>query len=87
MTAELVAIVVVALSVAAIVLLVLAPWRNPRRDALGEEDYLALLAGEQPGESAGEDRDEERGEGLGGSADGRDDGGESGPSAGDVAIP
>ncbi len=48
MSDETVVVVVVAIAVLLIVVAVLAPWRSPRRDALDEEDYYALMAGEEP---------------------------------------
>lgn len=68
-------VAVVAGSVFVLLVLVLAPWRGLSRDSLDEEDYYALMAGEDlSDESASSSPRPERE-------------GEEGPGLGDVEIP
>lgn len=73
---EAIVVAVVAGSVFVLLVLVLAPWRGLRRDSLDEEDYYALMAGEdvsdEPAPPSPRRPEHE---------------GEEGPGLGDVEIP
>ncbi len=73
---EAIVVAVVAGSVFVLLVLILAPWRGLRRDRLDEEDYYALMAGEDLSEeSASPSRRRPEQEG------------EEGPGLGDIEIP
>lgn len=68
---EAIVVAVVAGSVLVLLLLVLAPWRGLSRDSLDEEDYYALMTGEDLPEDHHRPEHE----------------GDEGPGLGDVEIP